>query len=63
MKSILLGLAQQNPQRVFSGKDELTGEQEQLIKRKGKKGDKKGGKEEKKAPKKEDPKKKKEDNK
>ena len=44
MKSILMGLAQENPQRIYSGKDELPPDQEELIRRKGKKGDKKGGK-------------------
>ena len=59
MKSILMGLAQENPQRIFSGKDQLQPDQEQLVRRKGKKGEKKGGKQDKKAGKKEDPKKKK----
>ena len=63
MKSILKGIGEQNPQRVYSGKEELLPEQKDVIERKGKKGEKKGGKEEKKGGKKEDPKKKKEDNK
>lgn len=63
MKSTLSGFSEEYSHRLFSGEDNLTLEQKDLIDRKGKKGEKKGGKDEKKGGKKEDGKKKKEENK